>query len=1112
MAHYLPVLMHSVTANVSVVPDDSSLETQATGQVDYLSHEWREEDVWRSWRNMTRQKNEIANGMRLENASWRTWWKQRNKLKTVNPESLNWLKDSDVTWLYGPLHTAVEWTPPPRPTRDETERKPASAQDRLDLSMPKYKSILKYRSISELLTSELPNSPVFSPSESETEAEAAAVSDSQASSSSKSRRLSLVHTKSDTHIARWGPDRTFRKDSPPRVEPPASTGASSKADSNTAENPAPARVSSSTNLTGYFNPHLPGQQSNNASSSSNSNSASASPRGTASELSNNYPQKKRHITFNTFVEQCIAIDKPKSPGSATGKGMGDHYDTDEDPGPGDDDGYDEDVEGGDEFDADWGLNECAITDSDSEYEEEIFIQDEDDDDDEDEEEPTHGDGVIEMRTSRQTKDSTKPALRSKSKASTSSSSSADSCASSSTSGSTKKRRSSVSTLPRRRRSGTGADPLLRRTSNSTARPSFSHSLSRHSSTSSERHGQQHASQMVTIAPIAPTRLKTGSSNYAHPTHHPAWDGFGVHPDSGSGLGDWMDGFGDEALSDDGGGFGAPLGRSSGLNGWRSSESDPEENLGTPVELVYVPPPSGRYGSSYGGRSSHSSQSGGFRINSSVNGEDAEVEQMEEAGEARRLGRSDDAEVQVKQTHSSSQPQPTAENGEAQPDAASTTSSSDALREPGNQSKRKPTSSLGSFGPSLPIVVRTPPAVERPRGSEDETEEDAYDYFGGPDLGGDYSTRRNPNRRNNKAPEVGRSGSSSSLNEERKSRSRSRTPSPQSATPAIAVPGQRPSSPGSSSALLSPPLRGRGAHGSGFGESSSRGRSSTRTSSSSLSDRERPRSRSNHSSPIGSLSPDGSAIGLNYGVYATGRIGDRGDRERERPAQRTGGRGRERTERRLSHSLSPDVEGVTSSPAPSLPSTPSREIPPSSPSLQSTSDLSESASSVSSSQTIVPSSPTSASRQSMFASHDDGSTPNVPTNTPVISISGAAHAIAQMDNQDHNQDGEETAKRPIKTKQRSPPIDITQPHMSSPKTSYSVDPSSVATEARAVPKDTLAQAPAIRKSMGRGDDQELDSQLPQGPDGSIVGKAAGIMSSARAYLGLWGNGDRERSEG
>lgn len=86
MANYLPVLLGSVNA----VPDDSALSDLPRGQVDYLSHEWREEDVWRSWRNMTRLKNEIANGVRLENASWRTWWKQRNGLKTVTPETLNW--------------------------------------------------------------------------------------------------------------------------------------------------------------------------------------------------------------------------------------------------------------------------------------------------------------------------------------------------------------------------------------------------------------------------------------------------------------------------------------------------------------------------------------------------------------------------------------------------------------------------------------------------------------------------------------------------------------------------------------------------------------------------------------------------------------------------------------------------------------------------------------------------------------------------------------------------------------------------------------------------------------------------------------------------------------
>ena len=87
LTSYLPVLLVSVT---NPVPDDTAFETLPDGQVDYLSHNWTEEDVWRSWRSMTRQKNAIANGMRLENASWRTWWKQRNKLKTISPETLNW--------------------------------------------------------------------------------------------------------------------------------------------------------------------------------------------------------------------------------------------------------------------------------------------------------------------------------------------------------------------------------------------------------------------------------------------------------------------------------------------------------------------------------------------------------------------------------------------------------------------------------------------------------------------------------------------------------------------------------------------------------------------------------------------------------------------------------------------------------------------------------------------------------------------------------------------------------------------------------------------------------------------------------------------------------------
>lgn len=73
------------------VPDDSEITTRLPSIcVDYLSHDWAEDDVWTSWKAMTRHKSEIANGVRLENASWRTWAKQRGKLKTISPETLNW--------------------------------------------------------------------------------------------------------------------------------------------------------------------------------------------------------------------------------------------------------------------------------------------------------------------------------------------------------------------------------------------------------------------------------------------------------------------------------------------------------------------------------------------------------------------------------------------------------------------------------------------------------------------------------------------------------------------------------------------------------------------------------------------------------------------------------------------------------------------------------------------------------------------------------------------------------------------------------------------------------------------------------------------------------------
>lgn len=70
--------------------DDIHLKPQPSRHVDYLSHNWKEEDIWESWKLIVSKRGEYSNGARLENASWRTWMKAKNHLKTVSPETLNW--------------------------------------------------------------------------------------------------------------------------------------------------------------------------------------------------------------------------------------------------------------------------------------------------------------------------------------------------------------------------------------------------------------------------------------------------------------------------------------------------------------------------------------------------------------------------------------------------------------------------------------------------------------------------------------------------------------------------------------------------------------------------------------------------------------------------------------------------------------------------------------------------------------------------------------------------------------------------------------------------------------------------------------------------------------
>jgi hypothetical protein len=70
--------------------DDSAIRPQPSRLVDYLSHNWREEDIWASWRQLVSNRSAYHNGARLENVIWRSWMKKKNDLKTIDPAALNW--------------------------------------------------------------------------------------------------------------------------------------------------------------------------------------------------------------------------------------------------------------------------------------------------------------------------------------------------------------------------------------------------------------------------------------------------------------------------------------------------------------------------------------------------------------------------------------------------------------------------------------------------------------------------------------------------------------------------------------------------------------------------------------------------------------------------------------------------------------------------------------------------------------------------------------------------------------------------------------------------------------------------------------------------------------
>jgi hypothetical protein len=157
---------HHITTVSRQAWEDNLLEDRPTRNVDYLSYKWKEEDIWTSWRYVV-AKNEFGDKIRLENASWRSWAKLKFRLLTVSSENINWLvaplsfligflstfdltesrsKDSDVTWLYGPLQICSN-----RPWPWASDSSPPCNLSRANSALDK-KSILKRKSTSKAIS------------------------------------------------------------------------------------------------------------------------------------------------------------------------------------------------------------------------------------------------------------------------------------------------------------------------------------------------------------------------------------------------------------------------------------------------------------------------------------------------------------------------------------------------------------------------------------------------------------------------------------------------------------------------------------------------------------------------------------------------------------------------------------------------------------------------------------------------------------------------------------------------------------------------------------------------------------------------------------------------
>ncbi|EGV65826.1 hypothetical protein CANTEDRAFT_129281 [Yamadazyma tenuis ATCC 10573] len=285
--------------------DDNDIIIEPSIHVDYFSHQWDVSDISKSWRYIIQKRKDVANSARLENASWRTWAQRRSNLKTINPKELNWSKENDITWLYGPIVQEADASDDEHDEHEE-HHKSTTATSKVagDISIPNKptkKSILKKRSVQDMMISHA----------------------NLVKLEAMENRMKLKKAQRKEQLRKYNEENKGHKRTSSN-EPPEFDDYEAISEKLNSQYRVSSNQSSSLNLIGMVdsksNPNIVNENNLKDLDKQISNidlgdTISVEPKEPVSKQSSNASntdsisdKKSRRIHFNDVVEQCIAVD------------------------------------------------------------------------------------------------------------------------------------------------------------------------------------------------------------------------------------------------------------------------------------------------------------------------------------------------------------------------------------------------------------------------------------------------------------------------------------------------------------------------------------------------------------------------------------------------------------------------------------------------------------------------------------------------------------------------------------------------------------------------------------------------------------------------------------